>query len=279
MASAADPMTMASSPARLVRRGRFLAIVLPPLAVLALIIGGLELAKTQGLLPVTVPAPSDVAAAFGKSYGDLFFHMAPTVLSAAIGFFAAFAIALTLGAIATGWRRAETPIMRFGVMLDSIPLIALTPILVLWVGNGLAARILIAGMAALFPLLVGAVQGFKAVDRNVSDLFHLLAASRWQRLRKLAWPSALPFLFAALKIAAPLAILGALIAEWISADRGLGIMMIYALFSFDVPLAWLTIIAVCVLAVCAYGLVAAAERIFVGKPPDLLGRSEGASHG
>ena len=181
MASAVDPAVEVAGGARVVRPGRILSIVLPPLAVLALIIGSLEFAKSAGFLPVTVPAPSEVAAAFQRSYGDLFYHMAPTILSAVAGFFAAFAIALTLGAVATGWRRAETAIMRFGVILDSVPLIALTPILVVWVGNGLTARILIAAMAAQFPLLVGAVQGFKAVDRNVSDLFHLLAASRWQR--------------------------------------------------------------------------------------------------
>ena len=138
--------------------------------------------------------------------------------------------------------------------------------------------VVIATIAALFPLLVGVVQGFKAVDRNVSELFHILAASRWQRLRKLAFPSALPYLFSALKIAAPLSVLGALIAEWVSADRGLGIMMIYALFSFDVPLAWLTILAVCFVATLAYGLVALAERIVLGGPQDPVGATGGA-HG
>jgi ABC-type nitrate/sulfonate/bicarbonate transport system permease component len=266
MASTADHSTLPRREAGPPRLARLLATVLPPIAVLVLIVLGLEFAKRQDWLPVTVPVPSEIAATFGEKYSDLFFHMAPTVLSAVAGFFSAFLIAVGLGAIATGWKRAEAPVMRFGVILDSIPLIALTPILMVWVGNGITARILIATMAALFPLLVGAVQGFKAIDRNGLELFHVLAASRWQRLTKLAWPSALPYLFAALKIAAPLALLGALIAEWISAERGLGIMMIYALFSFDVPLAWLTILTICVLAVIAYGLVAGSERILVGPP-------------
>ncbi len=166
--------------------------------------------------------------------------------------------------------------MRFGVVVDSIPLIALTPVLMIWVGNGLAARITIATIAPLFPLLVGAVQGFKASERNVSELFHLLGATRRQKLLKLALPSALPYLFAALKVAAPLAVLGALIAEWVSADRGLGIMMTYALFSFDVPLAWATILAVCVLATTAYGFVALGETAAVRA--GLMARAAGA-HG
>jgi ABC-type nitrate/sulfonate/bicarbonate transport system permease component len=280
MASAADHGAVARERAPLPRLGRALGAILPPVAVLAALVLALEFAQTRGWLPVTVPVPSAIAATLAEKHGDLFFHMAPTVLAAFVGFVAAFVIAVALAGLATAWRKAEAPVMRFGVILDSIPLIALTPILMVWIGNGIAARILIATMAALFPLLVGAVQGFKAVDRNAVELFHVLAASRWQRLTKLNWPSALPYLFAALKIAAPLALLGALIAEWISAERGLGIMMIYALFSFDVPLAWLTILTICVLAVIAYGLVAGAERILVGPPANPIeGGAGNPGHG
>jgi ABC-type nitrate/sulfonate/bicarbonate transport system permease component len=189
--------------------------------------------------------------------------MAPTVLAALIGYVLAATLAGILGGIATTWRRAEKPVFNFGIVVDSIPLIALTPILMVWLGNGLESRIVIATIAALFPMLVGTIQGFKAVERNAAELFHVLSAGRWQRLVKLSLPSALPYLFQALKIAAPLAVLGALIAEWVSAERGLGIMMIYALFSFDVPLVWLTIVAVCVLAMLGYALVAVAERLVV----------------
>ena len=245
-----------------------------PIIVVAALLGLWQGAKLAGWLPITVPAPSEVGAAFGRSWSDLFYHMVPTVLSAVLGFVLAALIALVLGGIAISWRRSEGSILKLAIVVDSIPLIALTPILMVWVGNGLASRIVIATIAALFPLVVGVVQGFKAVDRNVSELFHILAATRWQRLAKLAFPSALPYLFAALKIAAPLAVLGALIAEWVSADRGLGIMMIYALFSFDVPLAWLTILAVCLVATIAYGLVAIAERITLG-PQQSLGDGRG----
>jgi ABC-type nitrate/sulfonate/bicarbonate transport system permease component len=189
--------------------------------------------------------------------------MGPTVASALGGFASASVIALALGAVACSFRRTEKPILGFGIIMDSIPLIALTPILMIWVGNGLAARVVIAAIASLFPLMIGAIQGFKAVDRNAAELFHVLSASRWQRLRKLALPTALPYLFAAFKVAAPLALLGALIAEWVSADRGLGIMMVYALFSFNVPLTWLTIVALCALAVAAYAILAGLERLVV----------------
>ncbi len=235
-----------------------------PLLLFAAIVALLEWLKDSGHLPITVPAPSQVAEAFLQSYGDLLYHMGPTVLGAVLGYALAISIALALAAIATSVRGAEPPIFRIGVAIDSIPLIALTPILMVWVGNGLSSRIAIATIASLFPLIVGSIRGFRAVEQNASELFHVLSASRGQAMVKLALPSALPYLFAAFKIAAPLAILGSLIAEWVSADRGLGIMMVYALFSFNVPLAWLTILAVCALAALAYGLVAGIERLVVG---------------
>jgi ABC-type nitrate/sulfonate/bicarbonate transport system permease component len=258
---------------------RAVTAITAPLASVVVLAGIWEICKRNSLLPITVPAPSEIATAFGQSYPDLFFHTVPTVLSALAGFCLATLIALLLGACAVSFSKSERTILKIGIVIDSIPLIALTPILMVWVGNGLTARIIIATIAALFPLLVGAVQGFKAIDRNVSELFHILAATRWQRLRKLAIPSALPYLFSALKIAAPLAVLGALIAEWVSADRGLGIMMIYALFSFNVPLAWLTILAVCSLAMGGYGLVAIVERIVVDRPLDAIGAARGPADG
>lgn len=260
MAAEADAGTGAAAGPRL---HPLAASILLPLAVFAALVGLMEAAKRAGWLPITVPAPSDIALAFTRSADDLFYHMAPTAFSALIGYGSAILIAGTLAAIATTWRRAEQPIYNAGIIVDSIPLIALTPILMVWLGNGLASRIVIATVAALFPLMVGAIQGLKSADRNAIELFHVLHAGRWDRLVKLSLPSALPYLFQALKIAAPLSVLGALIAEWVSAERGLGIMMVYALFSFDVALVWLTIVAVCVMAMSGYAAVALAERLFI----------------
>jgi ABC-type nitrate/sulfonate/bicarbonate transport system permease component len=245
---------------------------------LVVLIALLEILKRSGALPITVPAPSEVGAAFVDNIGDLGYHAVPTLLSALTGLCLSTVLAFSLAAAAVLWRSAEPGILRFGVMIDSMPLIALGPILVLWVGNGLAPRVILATMAPLFPLLVAMIQGFKAVDRDAADLFHLLAATRLQRLLKLALPSALPYIFAGLKIAAPLAVLGALIAEWIGADRGLGIMMIYALFSFNVPVAWVTILAVCAIAMAGYGLVALIERAVLGPSNTVIATGGVSAH-
>lgn len=244
--------------------------LLPPALVLLAVALGVEVAKATGLLPITVPAPSQVMVILPGALDDLVHHGARTVRSALTGYAIAASLALIMAAIALALRMLERPIVSIAVLIDCIPLIAIAPIFVIWIGQGPKLHVTVAAISAFFPLLIGSVQGFRNTDRNMEELFHVIAASRWQRLRKLALPSALPYLFAALKIAAPLALLGTLIAEWMGTDRGLGAMIVYALFSFNVPLAWLAIITVCALSAMAYGLIALLESRLVNwsKPDD-----------
>lgn len=245
-----------------------------PLAVLTGIVVAMEIAKAAGALPITVPAPSQIAAVAPAQAADLWYHAVGTLRSALLGYAAAALCALALASVALGRPTTERPILSLGVLIDCVPLIALAPIFVIWIGQGPALHVTIAAISAFFPLLLGTVQGLKATDSNARELFHVIAATRWQRLRLLALPSALPYLFAALKIAAPLALLGALIAEWMGSERGLGAMIIYALFSFNVPVVWLTILTVCALSAAAYGLIALAERRIVRWAP-----TGGVGHG
>ncbi|WP_421724427.1 ABC transporter permease [Bauldia sp.] len=220
------------------------------------------LTKQAGLLPITIPNPVDVWEALTDQWDDLLYHTASTVLSAFTGYVCAAMIAAALGGVAVTWKRSGKPVLTFGILVDSTPLIAVAPIFMIWLGNGMTLHVVVAGIAAFFPLLVGMIQGFRSADRNMLELFHVLAASRWQTLTRLSLPSALPYIFSALKVAAPLALLGALIAEWMGTDRGLGTLITYALFSFNVPLVWLSILTVCALTAASYGLVALAEHRF-----------------
>jgi len=244
-----------------------LSAILPPTVVLVGIGAAMEASKAAGWLPITVPAPSQIAAVIPAQFADLMYHAGGTLQSAVTGYALAALIALTLASLALSLKDAERPILSIGVLIDCVPLIALAPIFVIWVGQGPVLYIMVSTISAFFPLLLGAIQGLKASDRNARELFHVIAASRWQRLRLLALPSSLPFVFAALKIAAPLALLGALIAEWMGAERGLGAMVLYALFSFNVPVVWLTILTVCAISALAYGLIALIESRVVTWAP------------
>ncbi len=240
-----------------------LAAIWPPALTLIALLLLLEIAVAAGLTPITIPAPSAVAMEFTQSGGDLLYHIAPSVLATVLGLTISATLAALLAGIGASWGRASGPVMTLGVLVDCTPLIALAPILIVFVGGGMTLHVIVSATACFFPLLMGMARGFRAVERNADELFHVLAASRWDRLRKLALPSALPYIFSGFKIAAPLAVLGTLIAEWMGAERGVGIMMIYAMFSFDAAQVWMTIIAVCVMAIAGYGFFAAVERVYL----------------
>lgn len=235
----------------------------PPALTLVALVLVLEAAVSAQLTPITIPAPSAVAAEIAQTGGDLLYHIGPSLVATGLGLAISTGLAALLAGIGASWRRARGTVMTLGVLIDSTPLIAVAPILIVFVGSGMVLHVIVSATACFFPLLVGLSRGLHAVERTADELFHVMAASKLQRLWKLALPTALPYVFAALKIAAPLAVLGTLIAEWMGAERGVGIMMIYAMFSFDAPQVWMTILAVCLMAIGGYGLFALIERVYL----------------
>lgn len=237
-----------------------LAALWRPLASVAVLIAAAEATKWAGLLPVFVPAPSQVAAEVIANPRLVYGSLGPTAWKAAAGYAISAVVAIGAGSIAVLVRALYAPVYNFGVMLHAIPIIATAPLLALWLGTGPQVQIAIAALASQFPMLVGTMQGLRATDAGQRELMHVLCATRAQTLRYLLVPSALPYLFAGLKIAAPSAVLGAITAEWAGADRGVGAMMLYALFAYDTPKVWLSVLLTCVLAGGGYGLWALAER-------------------
>ena len=180
-----------------------------------------------------------------------------------MGYAISAVVAVAAASIAVLVRVLYAPIYNLGVMLHAIPIIATAPLLALWLGTGPQVQIAIAALASQFPMLVGTMQGLQVSDARERELMHILAASRLQTLRYLLVPNALPYLFAGFKIAAPSAVLGAITAEWAGADRGVGAMMLYALFSYDTPKVWLSVLLTCLLAGGGYGLWALIEQFAI----------------
>lgn len=172
-------------------------------------------------------------------------------------------LAIVAASTAVSLRALYGPIYNISVIINSIPIIATAPLLALWLGTGAQVQIVIAALSSQFPMLVGTMQGLQAAETRQRELMHVLYASRLQTLRYLLIPSALPYLFAGLKIAAPSAVLGAITAEWAGADQGVGAMMLYALFSYDTPKVWLSVVLTCLLAGAGFAIWAAIERIAI----------------
>jgi len=245
------------------RSSQYVSSFLLPVAGMAGALLLIELAKRAGNLPVTVPSPSQVWGALLADPRGIGRALGETTMNAAMGFAVATVVALGAAIVAALVAPLRPPIYNIGVGLSAIPLIAATPLLALWLGNGPLTRSLIAGLASYFPLLVGAMQGFLAYEASHMELFHIYGASRWRTFRSLILPSSLPYLFAGCKLAAPLAVLGSLTAELTGAENGIGVLMLSALFSFDVKRVWLTVLIACALSGLGYAIWALIERVAI----------------
>lgn len=234
-----------------------------PAGVFAAAILLFELAVRAGLTPSTIAAPSAIATGVVGHAGLLWYHLEPTLLVAVTGFLAAIALALAVAALVTIVKPLEPTVMTIGTVIDSIPMIAIAPVLVIWMGLTLPMRITITTIICLFPIFISVLQGLKSPPATAEELFVNLAASPLQRFRLLGIPYALPYLFVGLKIAAPLAILGALIAEWTGAERGLGVYMLNAMFGLRVVELWSGVFVACAVSASAYLLVCLFELLSV----------------
>jgi ABC-type nitrate/sulfonate/bicarbonate transport system permease component len=237
-----------------------LSAIWRPLASVAALLVAAEAAKRAGLLPVFVPAPSQVAAEIIRDPRLVYGNLGPTAWKASAGYAMSAAVTISVASLAVLIRPLYAPVYNLGVMLHAIPIIATAPLLALWLGTGPSVQIAIAALASQFPMLVGTMQGLQATDARQRELMHVLSATRAQNLRYLLVPNALPYLLAGCKIAAPAAVLGAITAEWAGADRGVGAMMLYALFAYDTPKVWLSVLLTCVLAGGGYAIWALIER-------------------
>lgn len=238
---------------------------IPAVVVLATVLVVWEVAARRGALPVSVAGPDAIRSEFARRHETLWFHTGPTLAAAVRGYLLATVVAFALALVVVLVPRTAGAVYASAVIVSSIPLIALTPVLVLWLDRGNAVRTAVAALAGFFPILVGCLQGLRAGDPRAEELFDQLAARPWQRFARLRLPTSLPYAFAGLKAAAASAVLGAIIAEWSGGGgtRGLGQMMTNALFGFNVPQTWLTIVTAAVLAVGSYVVVAAIERLVV----------------
>jgi ABC-type nitrate/sulfonate/bicarbonate transport system permease component len=232
-----------------------------PFAVVVILVVLFQAAAVAGALPPTIAGPGKIMATLIADHRTIWFHVEPTLLTASTGLIIATLVSLGLGFLVYVFKTLEGPVLTVAAVLTSIPMIALAPALVTLMGLSLATRVTITAVICAFPMIVAAVQGLSATSAASKELFTVLAASPWQRFRMLALPTALPYLFLGAKIAAPLSLLGSLIAEWTGAEQGLGVYMLNAMFSLQIPQLWTSVVVACALSMAAYGLIALIEAL------------------
>lgn len=175
---------------------------------------------------------------------------------------------LTIGAslgFLCAWLFVSYPLVRAGALplagaMNAIPIVAVAPIAVLWLGFGQPSKIAVVALMTFAPMVVNAYKGLSSVDGRSLDLLTSVAASRWDVFVKLRVPNALPYVFSALKVGITLALIGAVVSEFFNAQRGLGITLSNNIQVAKMPLAWAAIVAAALLGLALYGLVSLAER-------------------
>jgi NitT/TauT family transport system permease protein len=207
-----------------------------------------------------VPSPQAVAQSFVDDFPALMRNLWPTLIECLAGFLLGSLAAVMLAVAFVYSRSLERSMFPLAVFIQTIPLVAIAPVLVIIFGNGYTPKIIITGLISFFPTLVNMVRGLQSVSEPTLELFRVLSATRWQIFWKARLQSSLPFLFAALKIAATSCVIGAIVAEWIGASAGLGALIIDATYNFRTPLLYSTMILSSILALTLFGVVSLAEK-------------------
>ena len=149
------------------------------------------------------------------------------------------------------------------VASQAVPKIAIGPLLVLWLGLGMLPKLAIVALMVFFPVVITAAEGFSSVDRNLLDLMRSVSASQWEIFRRVRFPHALPQIFSGLKIGITLAVVGAVVGEWIGSDNGLGYLLLQANTQLDTTLLFSALALLVVLGVVLFLLVEIAERLLL----------------
>lgn len=235
------------------------------LAPLVLLIG---LALWEGLVrwqqypPFILPGPGLVWRKFLIVTGDgtLARHISVTVTEVLLGLALGLSAAVVLGYVLGKQPAVERLLSPYIVTSQSVPIVAIAPLLVIWLGSGLTSKVLVCALITFFPTLVSTIVGIRSVDPDLHDLMRSLRAGRWQIFRLLELPSALPVLFGGLKLSVILAVVGAIVGEFSGADVGLGFLINLARGVLDTPLMFVAVFCLIALAQVLYLLVTLLER-------------------
>ncbi|QCQ90407.1 ABC transporter permease [Rhodococcus sp. SGAir0479] len=215
----------------------------------------------SGIRPQVLPSPARVLEQGWLHRDDIAGHAWATLQVTLVGFAVSLVVAWTLAVLVdfSPWlRRAFVPLF---VVSQTLPIIAIAPLMIIWFGFGLLPKILVIALATFFPMAIGLIEGFAAADREAGALLRSMGASRWQEFRFVRLPSALPRFFTALRIGVTYAVVGAVFAEYVGASSGLGIYMSVQKNSFRTDLVLAAVLVTAAISIALYAATFAIERV------------------
>lgn len=238
--------------------------LLPAAVLVAALVAAWEAyARFSGVSPFVLPAPSRILGALWDFRDDAVRHAIPTIVETVAGFGLAVAVAIGAAVAMDRLPRVRAAVQPLLVASQTIPIVAIAPLVLVWFGFGILPKILVVVLVTFFPIVVALLDGFAAVEDDATDLMRSLGASPGQTFRKLRWPAALPNLFTGLRISGTYAVIAAVIAEYVGATEGLGIWMALSIRSFRMDLVFAAVLLVAVLSIGLVAAVGALERAVV----------------
>jgi NitT/TauT family transport system permease protein len=231
--------------------------------VAVLVIGGWIVYVEGWKLPTYfLPHPFKVAETFARlaASGVLTRHAVFTVQAAVLGFLLGSIAAVVLGTLISRSRTVETVLRPYIIASQTTPTLVLAPLFLVWFGFGIASKVLIAAIICFFPLLVNVIVGFRSVGEGELRLFRSYRAGTWQTFVRLQVPSALPFIFAGLRITSLLSVIGAVVGEFVGSQAGLGYLAVTAAGNLDMDILFAAVLTLMAVGLSFYLLVLLAER-------------------
>ena len=210
-----------------------------------------------------LPTPWEITQEIIRSFSTLLFDTAVTCIEAVLGFIIANILAFSLAVLMVYVRNLDKAVMPIAIALKTTPIVAMAPLLLLWVGTGIAPKVMAAALICFFPALVNSIKGFSALHENEEYLFRIYNASKTQILLKLRFFRASPFIFSALRISSSLAVVGAIIGEFVGANRGIGYVILVSSYHLETVRMFAALAMAAGGGVVFYGVISLFDRSIV----------------
>jgi NitT/TauT family transport system permease protein len=207
-----------------------------------------------------VPSPTEIAGELVVEWPDLITDLGWTMLEAVLGFLVGSSIAIITAIVFVHVPIVERAAFPWAIVLQTVPIIAIAPLLTIWFGFTLVPKVAIAAIICFFPVLVNTTRGLRTVSPEAFELMSVLSASKRQILWRLRVPSSLPYVFAGLRIAATLSVIGAIVAEFTGSDRGIGYVIVQASYRLDTRLMFAAIVLSSLGGILFFGFIGWLER-------------------
>jgi NitT/TauT family transport system permease protein len=248
-------------------RARLRSRILPAVGILSLLGAWAAVVYILKIPTFVAPSPQLVAVTLFDKFGILMANLWPTAVEAALGFLVGNIAAILTATLFVHFKSIEQAFFPVVVLINSIPVVAKAPVLVLLLGNGMEPKVIIAAVVCFFPTLVNMVRGLESVNAQSLELMKVLSASRTEIFFKLRLLNSLPYLFSALKIAASTAVIGAIVGEWIGSNTGIGALIIQSTYNFDSAMLYATVIVGSAFSVAFFLAVTLVERLVISWQP------------